>query len=188
VALARLDWAQAALDALADGGLAAIAVEPLARRLGTTKGSFYWHFADRGELVREALDLWERRDTDEVIARVAAVDDPEAALVALLRLALGRPGCDAGVLAGAAHPDVGVVLERVTRKRLAFLERLHLALGLGPAGARHQARIAYALYLGLGELRRVDPDRDPSDREAEGDDFLDAATETLLAPVRAQGD
>src|SRR3954453_8612881 len=66
------DWTRAALEALARGGLAAVAVEPLAKELGATKGSFYWHFADRSALLEAALDLWERRDTDRVIA---AVDD-----------------------------------------------------------------------------------------------------------------
>ncbi len=186
MALARSDWAQAALDALADGGLGAVAVEPLARRLGTTKGSFYWHFADRGELVSEALELWERRDTDEVIERIAAIDDPEVALVDLLRLALAQPGCDAALLAAATHPQVRGVLERVTGKRLAFLEHLYRALGLASASARRQARIAYGLYLGLAELRRVDPDAGSADDEAELAAFLDAATAAVLGSLRAQ--
>ena len=42
--LSAEDWAQAALDLIAEQGVAAVAVEPLARRLGVTKGSFYWHF------------------------------------------------------------------------------------------------------------------------------------------------
>ena len=41
------DWAQAALEQIAEQGVAAVAVEPLARRLGVTKGSFYWHFPSR---------------------------------------------------------------------------------------------------------------------------------------------
>ena len=41
------DWARAALEAIAEDGVTAVAVEPLARSLGVTKGSFYWHFANR---------------------------------------------------------------------------------------------------------------------------------------------
>ena len=48
-------WAEAALDAMAQGGLNAVAVEPIARQLGVTKGSFYWHFTNRGSLVAAAL-------------------------------------------------------------------------------------------------------------------------------------
>ena len=44
--------ARAAFRALARGGVEAIAVEPIAAELGTTKGSFYWHFKNRDSLVR----------------------------------------------------------------------------------------------------------------------------------------
>ncbi|MDQ6732181.1 MAG: TetR/AcrR family transcriptional regulator, partial [Actinomycetota bacterium] len=53
--LSRTDWTEAALLALAHDGLAGVAVQPLARRLGATKGSFYWHFADRAELIAATL-------------------------------------------------------------------------------------------------------------------------------------
>ena len=56
--LGRDDWIRAALDAIAAGGLAAVAVEPLARSLGVTKGSFYAHFSNRDELIEAALEAW----------------------------------------------------------------------------------------------------------------------------------
>ena len=57
--LSAEDWALAALDVIAESGLAAVAVEPLARRLGVTKGSFYWHFPSREALLVAALERWE---------------------------------------------------------------------------------------------------------------------------------
>src|SRR5262249_59889731 len=45
--LSRQAWVDAALEALGEGGLASVAVVPLAERLGATKGSFYWHFRNR---------------------------------------------------------------------------------------------------------------------------------------------
>ena len=57
--LSREDWERAALEAMADAGVAAVAVEPLARRLGVTKGSFYGFFANRDELIEAALSRWE---------------------------------------------------------------------------------------------------------------------------------
>ena len=62
-----------------------------------------------------------------------------------------------GVLAAASDPRVAPVLERVTRTRLAFLERQFEALGLDPPAARARARMGYALYVGLGDLRRATP-------------------------------
>ena len=50
ITLTAANWAEAALDAIAENGIEAVAVEPLARRLGVTKGSFYWHFTHREAL------------------------------------------------------------------------------------------------------------------------------------------
>jgi AcrR family transcriptional regulator len=66
----RNSWIAAGLRALATGGPDSVRVESLAKAMGVTKGGFYWHFADRDELLAEMLDTWERRSTDEVIERV----------------------------------------------------------------------------------------------------------------------
>lgn len=103
--LTRADWIEAALEALATQGLPAVAVEPLARRLGTTKGSFYWHFSDRSDLIGATLQHWEQRDTDDLISRIEEIEDPRARLASLLRSATGASasGQDAGVKIGRAH-------------------------------------------------------------------------------------
>ena len=64
----RRRWIELGLRALAGGGPDAVRVEPLAKALGVTRGGFYWHFKDRGALLGELLDTWERMSTDEVIA------------------------------------------------------------------------------------------------------------------------
>src|SRR5919201_3839968 len=66
----RSSWIEAGLRALAAGGPDAVRIEPLAQELGVTRGGFYWHFDDRAALLDELLDTWERRSTDEVLARV----------------------------------------------------------------------------------------------------------------------
>jgi AcrR family transcriptional regulator len=170
MALSRDDWSRAALEALAADGLAGVAVEPLARRLGASKGSFYWHFRDRGDLIAATLERWERRDTTEVIAALETIADPRERLRELARSAyLGAAaGNDAqsGVLAAASDPRVAPVLERVTRTRLAFLEHQFQALGLDPPAAHTRARMAYALYVGLGDLRRAAPQAPMTESEA----------------------
>jgi AcrR family transcriptional regulator len=57
--LSPADWERAALEAIAAKGLGAVAVEPLARTLGVTKGSFYAHFSTRDDLIDAALASWE---------------------------------------------------------------------------------------------------------------------------------
>lgn len=185
MALSREEWTKAALDTLAEDGLAGVAVEPLARRLGTSKGSFYWHFRDRDELVAATLKLWERRDTIEVIAALETIADPRDRLRELARSAYtgAAEGRDAqpGVLAAASDPRVAPVLERVTRTRLAYLERQYEALGLDPPAARVRARVAYALYVGLGDLRRAAPQAPMTESEVAS--LVELIVDALRAPV-----
>jgi AcrR family transcriptional regulator len=61
--LTATDWAEAALQLIAEAGLGALTVKALAARLGVTKGSFYWHFRGRSELLAAALNRWEQRAT-----------------------------------------------------------------------------------------------------------------------------
>src|SRR5690348_1930338 len=70
------DWARAALAAIAQGGVGAVAVETIATQLGATKGSFYWHFKNRDALIEAALALWEQRTTDAVIEELEREPDP----------------------------------------------------------------------------------------------------------------
>jgi AcrR family transcriptional regulator len=53
------DWIRTARIRLAGQGVESVRVEVLARDLGVTKGSFYWHFRDRGELLENLLAHWE---------------------------------------------------------------------------------------------------------------------------------
>ena len=61
--LSAADWERAALELIAEQGVQALAVEPLARRMGVTKGSFYWHFSGRESLLEKALARWEEHDS-----------------------------------------------------------------------------------------------------------------------------
>jgi AcrR family transcriptional regulator len=178
------DWVAAALAAIAEGGLAAVAIEPLAARLGATKGSFYWHFANREGLLEAALASWERQTTTDVAARArAAGPDPAGQLRWLItevaRIAeTDRVGL--ALLASAAQPAVAATLDRVTRHRLAILVMLFGELGLPPATARRRALLAYSAYLGHAQLSHTTPQLLPRGRAARHS-YLDEVITTLTS-------
>lgn len=151
------DWSEAALRAMAHGGVAAVSVNALAGELETTRGSFYWHFKDRDALLTAALEKWEQRNTAALISELGDITDPRKRLTALFTTALGKEsitGLEPAIVAHADHPAVTPVLRRVTERRIAYLTDLYTDLGLAPVPARHQAVTAYATYLGWLELRR----------------------------------
>jgi len=102
------DWTKAALAAIADKGTANVSVERLARELGATKGSFYWHFKDRPALIDAALQRWERDFTDRIIERLSGIADPRERFRKLLESSFeDHPGVliDANLLAAEAPAD-----------------------------------------------------------------------------------
>lgn len=54
----RDDWVEAAWQLLGEAGVDGVRVEALARKLGVTKGSFYWHFKNRQDLIDALFDRW----------------------------------------------------------------------------------------------------------------------------------
>jgi AcrR family transcriptional regulator len=128
-----------------------VAVEPLARALHATKGSFYWHFADRAALITATLERWQQRETTEVIQRINALPCARSRLAALgagAYASAARGNAHAAVLAAASDPPVGPVLRRVTQTRPAFLRAQHEELGSSRQEAAQLARLAYASTSG----------------------------------------
>lgn len=155
--LTREDWTRAALEALADGGVAAVAIDRLAKGVGATRGSFYWHFEDRRELIEAALALWERENTIDLIPEADAVGDPAERLRFIFRLVYERPvdPIEIALASAADDPLVAPVFLRVTRARIALLRRTLVDLGLGEAEAGDRAWLAYAFYIGHHQLGRT---------------------------------
>lgn len=181
--LTAADWADAALTAMGEGGIAAVAVEPLAARLGATKGSFYWHFTNRDALIEAALERWEELSTEAVITEVEAEPDPGERLRRLLLMAANRSSADprdVSLLASAAHPRVAAALARVTARRLGYLDALFAELGFPEDEAQRRSLLAYTAFLGHTQLGHAVPQSLPDG--AARDRYLDGVIETLVRP------
>ena len=164
--LAPRDWVIAGLTALADGGVDAVRVERLAKVLGTTKGSFYWHFADRPALLEAMLVLWEQEGTTDLIANVSDLDDPaerlrritaEALIVVMRGLKVAR--AETAMRGWAAQdPAVGRRFARIESERLRFLVGELAGLGYDAATATRLAKGLYLALIGLYSVRPYAPD------------------------------
>lgn len=147
----------AGLDALRKGGVAEVRVERLAERLGITKGSFYWHFRNRGELLDALLEFWSREMTDVEFERIRALRAGLATrLTALAKdvLEKGMGRYDPAIRAWARHDrKVAAAVAQVDRARVRALEGFFEEGGFGPAAARTRARLFYTFLLGEPQLR-----------------------------------
>jgi AcrR family transcriptional regulator len=185
--LDRARWVDAALEAIETGGPDAVAVVRVARDLGVTKGSFYWHFADRRELLRAALDAWFERYTTEPEERFGAIRDPRERLRSLFSYATLElePTVIVELLAHLDDPDIATTVKQATERRIELLTRAYRELGLPPARARDQALLAYSTFLGFAQLRQDPSEALATDRQTRR--LLERALEALVdlpAPSR----
>jgi AcrR family transcriptional regulator len=151
------DWEQQALVLIAEKGVRAVAVELLARRMGVTKGSFYWHFSNRESLLEQSLLRWEKHDATNLQTSLGAIADPRERLRSFFRRA-GREKLTHDVYSSlctaADHPQVEPLLERVAVRRMEHIEAAFAEIGFDPIEASHRARLTYSAYLGFLQLQR----------------------------------
>jgi AcrR family transcriptional regulator len=174
-------WAAAALDALIDGGVPAVAVEPLAVRLGATKGSFYWHFSNRDALLAAALELWEKR-YNESIEGFDRHPDPARRLAFLFADVMSGSTDEVNLLAAADHPLVGPVVRRVAARRTDYLIDQVRQMGYSLGEARRRGLLAHQVYIGYIEMSRRLPELLPSGVASERH-YVETVHAMLTGPV-----
>jgi len=145
VALDREAWARRALDVLRIEGIQGVRVERLARDLGVTKGSFYWHFKDRNALYRNMLDYWADAYTQVVVGNTEFHDDdPGGSLMAAMKM-VRRDGLDQYEMAIRAWADRDRMAEqavrRVDRQRTSFVRGLFERLAVQGQDAEIRTRL-----------------------------------------------
>ncbi len=159
--LSRSDWIMAGFRALVIGGADAIRIEALARELGATKGSFYWHFKDLHALHAAMLAAFESLATTEITSAVRRAGDARAQAMRLVDLVSAQPEAEAGgaalepALRDWARVDqlARSTMERVDAQRLADLCGFLTQAGMDTARAAEGAVRFYAAMIGLEALR-----------------------------------
>jgi len=148
--LSAKDWLDQGLKTLTDSGFTALKAEPLAKAMGVSRGSFYWHFADIGAFHAAILAHWRDVAAEQVIANLEAASGTANPLPRLLRGAFsGRPALESAVRTWASFdPKARAAVRAIDRRRLSYVENLFRANGLPPATARARAQIFYWAYLG----------------------------------------
>jgi AcrR family transcriptional regulator len=148
----KAQWLVAGLESLRKGGVGGVRVERLAAELGITKGSFYWHFKDRGELLDALLEHWSREMTDAEFERIQAMRPGlSARLLALAQdvLEKGMGRYDPAIRAWArSDRKVAAAVAQVDRRRIRALAGFFEQGGFGPEEARTRARLFYTFLLG----------------------------------------
>jgi AcrR family transcriptional regulator len=150
------DWVAAANDLLVSENVRGVQISALCLKLKVTKGSFYWHFSGREDLLRALLNSWRRRMTVNIANKLGRLTNGAAstlrALLALPRKTFSAAGAavemsirDWGRRETLAHD----ALKEVDRIRLRSFEQSFQGLGFSAREARLRGYIAYAIRLGF---------------------------------------
>lgn len=148
-------WVDAAFDALARGGIDAVRVERLAKDLGVTRGSFYWHFKDRAALHAAMLKEWRGAATMQIYRRLETSPKPvRSRLEHLLALPFASPKSARAAsielairLWARADKSVATAVAHVDRRRLAYFAKLFEEHGASKDDARGRAFLFYAYLM-----------------------------------------
>jgi AcrR family transcriptional regulator len=154
--LARKDWIDAAIEMMAEDNVEALRVDTLAERLGVTKGSFYWHFKEREDLLFSVLEAWRMQMTSQIQVLIADTSGtPWERIERLLRIAISaRPDVPGGpfevTLRDWARRDVKVaeIVREVDKARFDFARQLYRDAGLSDADASDYAELHMAFVIG----------------------------------------
>jgi AcrR family transcriptional regulator len=153
--LTAQDWIDFGLTALAREGPDALKADVLARKLGVSRGSFYWHFADLGAFHSKVIEHWRQVATEAIIVDIERYESREQRIEALLRHAFGdgavleirmRTWADSNAQAARALSDVD-------RQRQAYIKQLLVEAGIAEPLAATRAQLLYWTYLGAAWSR-----------------------------------
>jgi len=154
------DWLLAGFRALTELGPQALKAEALARGLGATKGSFYWHFKDVSDFHERMLAHWETHAFDQIVQAAEDEDDATRRLFRLGALATqndasyGGSGTEPAIRAwGRSDRIVAAAVARVDGKRLDYIRAILTDIGVND---ENTARVIYGAYIGMGTLSEAD--------------------------------
>src|SRR6266513_5676030 len=149
--LSARDWLDRGLKVLARNGFTALKADPLAKAMGVSRGSFYWHFADIGAFHAAILKHWRDVAAEQIIANLEAASNDDNPIPLLLRQAFGgRLALENAVRTWATlDPAARAAVQAIDRRRLGYVEKLLKASGLSADIARARAQILYWAFLGF---------------------------------------
>jgi AcrR family transcriptional regulator len=148
--LSAQDWLDLGLKTLAKSGFTALKAEPLAKAMGVSRGSFYWHFKDIGAFHLAILKHWREVAAEQVIANLEASSKHDNPLLLLRRTFSSKLALENAVRTWATlDPLARAAVQATDRRRLRYVQTLFERSGVSPGVARSRAQIFYWAFLGF---------------------------------------
>lgn len=145
------DWIRAAAELLIHRSIDAVRVDVIAKILDVTRGSFYWHFKDREDLLNRVLLAWQDEQTEQIIARYRKQGVHAETLIRELvalpfhgRAAVKGASVELAIRAWARRDEMARrVVDTVDAQRLTYLTECFSELGFAAEDAKSRAFVLY---------------------------------------------
>ncbi|SAL64834.1 TetR family transcriptional regulator [Caballeronia cordobensis] len=153
-------WLAAAYEALLEGGVEAVSLHSLGKRLNLSRTSFYWFFKDKNELLSRLLAKWKEKNSGNWISRTEAYADSIAE--AMLNVfdcwfddAIFDSKFEAAIRSWAQQsPEIAGELAEDDVARISALTAMFIRFNYEPKQADVRARAAYFVQIGYVSARQ----------------------------------
>jgi AcrR family transcriptional regulator len=155
--LQRFDWLQRALQIFVDEGIDAIRITRLANDLGVTRGSFYWHFHNREDLIDALVSYWKDKNTaaitDSMTQASSLADGIFRFFETCIDAALFDPRLDLALREWARRsPTIHAMVDNEDAERIEALRQFYLRFDYPMPQALIRARVLYYSQIGFYAL------------------------------------
>jgi AcrR family transcriptional regulator len=184
------DWIAAATQVLVDQGIDHVRVDTLAGKLQVTRGSFYWHFRDREDLLRRVLQAWAEMTTLQLTRRLeSSRTDPREQLRDVISLPFrGRAAARAArielaIRAWARRDEMArQAVDDADASRIAYHAQVFVALGFQPGEARMRAFVLYSYEVAESLMHRQGTAAERQARKAFVEELMQQPLRQLESP------
>ncbi len=186
--LQRFDWLRRALEIFVDEGIDAVRITRLADDLGVTRGSFYWHFENRGDLIDALVRFWRDKNTAAILQMVEQAESLADGIFRYFEICLDARRFDSRLdLAirewARRSKRIRELLDREDSARVEALRRFYARFDYPMPEALIRARVLYYSQIGFYALEN----REPLDtRLSYTDAYYECFTGQKLDPAQSE--
>ena len=160
--LQRFDWLLAALEVFVTEGVDEVRITRLAQDLGVTRGSFYWHFTNRTDLIEALVDYWKEKNTPAIVDSVTHAENLSSAILGFFEtcidIELFDPRLDLAIREWARRSEkIRVALDQADETRIQAFTKLFIDFNYPMPDALIRARILYFAQIGYYALEVTEP-------------------------------
>ena len=186
--LQRFDWLLRALEIFIDEGIDAVRITRLADELNVTRGSFYWHFSNREDLIGTLVDYWESRNTNAIVESVSSAVSLSEGIFRFFETCLDTqlfdPRLDLAIREWARRaPEIRQQLDSADQIRVKALADFFQRFDYPMPEAFIRARVIYFAQIGFYAL---DVHEDLETRVSYSEAYYLSFTGKILDPVEAE--